>query len=320
MSRPTWNARRTAPPAAAAGRQRGVPHPGCRPQPRPENPVAPTPHAARAEITAGAPGQAQLLLDRARDHLRDRLQDGLAKLAQGAIYHALNQPAEAAAVLLAAAGDLAPLDVRLARAALLDALTAAAVCGPLALTGATDLDIAAAASALPLAAGQAPGIGDLLLDADAALVLDGHRAAAPLVRRRFLPCSVIGRSRRRCWPGSKRCRAAEIVGDDVALHALASRMERQARRQGVSALAVALVYSGTSDLFAGSLGEAQARFTEREAIEAARGSDCRLGNLLVMAWRGRERETRAGASAVADATRSRARAGSWPGSTTRSAC
>jgi hypothetical protein len=36
---------------------------------------------------------------------------------------------------------------------------------------------------VPLGAGQAPGIGDLLLDADVTLVLDGHRAAGPLVRR-----------------------------------------------------------------------------------------------------------------------------------------
>ena len=71
--------------------------------------------AADLERAAGAPGKAQLLLDRARDHLYDRLQDGLAKLAQGAIYHALDQPAQAAAVLVAAAADLATLDMRLAR-------------------------------------------------------------------------------------------------------------------------------------------------------------------------------------------------------------
>ena len=178
--------------------------------------------AARAEITAGAPGKAQLLLDRARGHLGDRLQDGLAKLAQGAIYRALNQPAQAAAVLLAAAADLAALDVRLARAAFLDALTAATVSGPLALAGATVPDVAAAARAVPLATGQAPAIGDLLLDADAALVLDGHRAAAPLVRTAITALRP-GPNRHRCSTGSTPAAAWRALGDDAVMNALAGR-------------------------------------------------------------------------------------------------
>jgi hypothetical protein len=40
------------------------------------------------------------------------------------------------------------------------------------------------------------------------------------------------------------------------------------------------------------------------ATGAARESDCRLGKLIVLAWRGRENETRAGAGAVAAAARS----------------
>ena len=128
-------------------------------------------------------------------------------LTQGAIYHALDKPAQAAAVLLAAAADLATLDMRLARAALLDALTAAAVSGPLALDEATAREIAAAARAVPIRAGQTPGIGDLLLDADATLVLDGHRAAARWCGARSLPSAVTRQNRHRCWTGSKSAAA-----------------------------------------------------------------------------------------------------------------
>ena len=252
--------------------------------------------AARAEIVAGAPDKAQLLLDRSRDHLEDRRQEGLAKKAQGAIYQALNQPAQAAAVLLAAAGDLAAFDVRLARAALLDALTAATISGPLALDGATVLELAAAARDLPLAAGQAPGPGDLLLDAASTLVLDGHRAAAPLVRgaigRPQTGPVLLGRD-----AGLAQCRLLpdwRALGDDAGMYPLARRLERQARRQGaLTALATALSYAGTAMMFAGSLDAAQACFTERGAIQAARDCDCPLGNLMVMAWRGCEAETRA---------------------------
>jgi DNA-binding CsgD family transcriptional regulator len=259
--------------------------------------------AARAEITAGAPDRAQLLLDRSVGHLGDRLHDGLAKRAQGAIYEALSQPADAATVLLAAAADLASLDdARLARGALLDAFTAADTSGPLASGGATVNDVAAAAREVPLAAEQAPGIGDLLLDAGATLVLDGHRAAAALIRR------AIAALRRDSSESAEMldwleagCRLAGALGDDSTLHELASRMERQARRQGaMKALAAAIVYSGMSQLFAGSLDQAHALYTERGTIDAARDCNCKLGDLLVVAWRGREQETRAAAVEVAE--------------------
>jgi DNA-binding CsgD family transcriptional regulator len=262
--------------------------------------------AARAEIAAGAPDKAQLLLDRSRDHLEDRRQEGLAKKAQGAIYQALNQPAQAAAVLLAAARDLAAFDVRLARAALLDALTAATISGPLALDGATGLELAAASRDVPLAPGQATGPGDLLLDAASTLVLDGHRAAAPLVRVAIaaLKRDPSSSAEMLDWLGVG-CYLAGALGDDAGMYALARRLERQARGQGaLTALATALVYTGTANMFAGSLDAAQACFTERGAIEAARDCDCNLGNLMVMAWRGRDRETRAEAGRVTQAARS----------------
>jgi DNA-binding CsgD family transcriptional regulator len=88
------------------------------------------------------------------------------------------------------------------------------------------------------------------------------------------------------------------------MYGLARRLERQARRQGaLTALATALIYTGIAKMFAGSLDAAQACFTERGAIEAARDCDCNLGNLMVMAWRGRAAETRAEAGRVSQAAR-----------------
>jgi DNA-binding CsgD family transcriptional regulator len=196
--------------------------------------------------------------------------------------------------------------VRLARAALLDALTAATISGPLALDGATGLELAAASRDVPLAAGQAKGPGDLLLDAASTLVLDGHRAAAPLVRVAIaaLKRDPSSSAEMLDWLGVG-CYLAGALGDDAGMYALARRLERQARGQGaLTALATALVYTGTANMFAGSLDAAQACFTERGAIDAARDCDCSLGNLMVMAWRGRDRETRAEAGQVAQAARS----------------
>ena len=259
--------------------------------------------AAYAEIAAGAPAKAQLLLNRSRGHLGGRRHNGLAKRAQGAIYHALNRPAQAAAVLLAAARDLAAFDVRLARAALLDALTAATISGPLALDGATSLEVATAARDVPLAPGEPPCPGDLLLDAASTLVLDGHRAAAPLVRVALaaLEGDRSGSAQMLDWLEAG-CQLAGVLGDDAGMYALARRLERQARSQGaLTALATALIYAGIAKMFAGSLDAAEAYFTERGAIEAARDCDCNLGNLMVMAWRGRA--TRAEAGQVTQAAR-----------------
>ena len=209
-------------------------------------------------------------------------------------------------MLLAAARDLAAFDVRLARAALLDALTAATISGPLALDGATGFELAAASRDVPLAPGRAKGPGDLLLDAASTLVLDGHRAAAPLVRVAIaaLRRDPSSSAEMLDWLGVG-CYLAGALGDDAGMYALARRLERQARGQGaLTALAAALVYTGTANMFAGSLDAAQACFTERGAIEAARDCDCNLGNLMVMAWRGRDRETRAEAGHVTQAARS----------------
>jgi hypothetical protein len=201
--------------------------------------------------------------------------------------------------------DLAPLDVRLARAALLDALAATAVAGPLAMDGATSVEAAAAARAVPLAPGEAPGVGDLLLNAEVTLVLDGHRAAAPLVRRAItaLRRDPSESAEMLDWLEAG-CRLAGVLGYDAMMHTLGTRLEQQARRQGaLPALATALIYSGTAEMFAGSLGGAQERFIERGAIESAREGDCSLGTLLVMAWRGQERATRSEAARVVQAAR-----------------
>ena len=257
--------------------------------------------AAEAETMAGASLRAQALLDSVTGQLDDPLQLIAAQRVQGAIRHALDQTAQTASILLGAAQQLAPLDVGQARAALVDALAAARISGRLAARGAGDADIARAARSMPLPSTSAATIGDLLLDADTTLLLDGHQAAAPLLRQAVtaLLGAPLNSGELLTWTGIG-CQAAGALGDDQALHSLASRLEVQARDQGaVLALSVALIFSGAAALFAGALSEARARFTERGAIEAARGGSCELGQVLVLAWRGQASEARAQAAAVA---------------------
>jgi DNA-binding CsgD family transcriptional regulator len=257
--------------------------------------------AAQAENTAGASLRAQALLDSVAGDLDDPHQRIVAQRLQGAIYYALMQPAKTAAILLDAARQIAPVDAGQARDALLDALAASRVSGRLAATGASGADIARAVRSMPQAPRSAGSIGDLLLDADTTLLLDGHEAAASQLSRAvaLLREAPMESADLLTWTGIG-CWAAGALGDDVALYSLGSRLEAQAREQGaVPALSNALIFTGTSELFAGALGRARALFTEREAIEEARGDDCGVGEVLVLAWQGQVSDTRTQAVAAA---------------------
>lgn len=256
--------------------------------------------AASAEVTAGASLRAQALLDGVTGQVEDPRQRIVAQRIEGAVHYALDQTGHTASILLSAAQQLAPFDVGQARAALLDALTAARISGRLAARGAGHTDIARAARSTPLPPQSAATVSDLLLDADVTLLLDGPDAAAPLLRQAVtaLLDAPLNSADMLSWAGAG-CWAAGALGDDDALHALASRLEEQAREQGaVLPLSVALIFSGVSELFAGALSQARARFTERGAIEAARGRSCEVGQTLVLAWQGQVSEARAQAAAA----------------------
>jgi len=257
--------------------------------------------AAQAEATAGAALRAQALLDSVTAQLNDPRQSSQAQRVQAAICYTLDQTAETAAALVRAAQQVRPLDAGQARGALLDALAAARISGRFAAQGARDVDIARAARAMPLPPGSPPAIGDLLLDADTTLLLDGHQAAAPLLRRAVTALLDVPLSTADLltWTGIG-CQAAGALSDDMALHELASRLEDHAREQGaVLPLSVALISTGVSELFAGNLTQAQAHFAERGAIEATRGGSCEVGEVLVLAWQGQASQARVKAADAA---------------------
>ena len=256
--------------------------------------------AARAETTAGACVRAQALLDSVAGQLDDPAKHAAALRVQGTIRYALDQSAEAAAVLLDAGRRLAPLDTGLARATLLEALAAARISGRLARAGAGGADIAQTVRSWP-APPAGVTIGELVLEADTALNLDGPDAAVPVVKRAVAAMLAAPDGSAELLPVTGvACPAASTLGDDHALHSLAGRLEVQAREQGaVLPLSTVLIFSGWAELFAGHLGQAYARYTERGAIEAARGGSCEVGRALVLAWRGMADEARVEATAAA---------------------
>jgi DNA-binding CsgD family transcriptional regulator len=244
--------------------------------------------AAEASCGAGALDRAQTELDAAATYHDDPRHAGLTRRAAGRIQHALRQPAEATSDLLAAAAILGPVDIRLARDTLVEAAVEAQINDKLAPDGATRTDVARATRALPLHPGMTATPGDLLLDADTTLQLQGLDAARPALYRAI---DAV----RQANPDSPQmlhwlaaaCEDATIIGDEPALRELSRRMETAARQHGTMlALALALSHAGAWGLLAGDLAEARRCFTEMTTLAQARDQPWSLGSLLLAAWRG----------------------------------
>jgi len=250
--------------------------------------------AAEASCDGGTPLRAQAMLDEAAAY-RDPRHHGLAGRVQGRIWHTMRRPADATAALLAAATELGPIDIRLARDILVEAVVEAQINGQLAPDGATRTDVARVAQSLSLPRGTPATVSDLLLDADMSLQLRGLPAAAPQLRRAIDAARHAAGTAPEIFQWlAAACSDATILADDIALHELAWRMEAQAREQGAAiALSLALSHAGVSELVAGRLPEAERCFHERVAIEEARGRDWTIGPLLLAAWRGQDEQARA---------------------------
>ena len=136
--------------------------------------------AAGAACDGGAPRRAQAMLDEAATY-RDPRHHGLAERVQGRIWHTMRRPADATAALLDAATELGPVDVRLARDILVEAVVQAQINGQLAPDGATPADVARSARSLPLPPAPRPRSVTCCWTRTprCSCTVSGRRAAAP---------------------------------------------------------------------------------------------------------------------------------------------
>ena len=186
-----------------------------------------------------------------------------------------SRPAAAATrppLLLKAARQVEPLDVRLARATYLEALSAAVFAGRLALGGGVR-EVAAAARAAPPPPrpARAP---DLLLDGLAVLITDGYPAGVPLLKRAlsaFCGDDLSVREQVRwLWVA---CHAAIVVWDWESWHTLSARQVQFARDAGALAvLPMALTSLAAARLWPGDFAAAAVLITEAETLTEATGS------------------------------------------------
>ncbi|WP_043666145.1 AAA family ATPase [Streptomyces xylophagus] len=244
--------------------------------------------AAEASAVAGAPGRAQTLLDEAAADRDDPCHKGSVLRTQARVHRLMGAPAAATGSLLAAARELGPVDIRVARDVLVEALVQAQISDALAPRGATRRSVAEAIRALPLPADLPATTGDLILEADATVHLEGLAVAAPLLKEAIAAARGEESSAPELFQWlAAACSHATVLGDDIALHELAWRMESEARRQSmVIPRALALSHTALSELVVGRLAEAERLFDRRAALEEARGGELHLGALLLAAWRG----------------------------------
>jgi DNA-binding CsgD family transcriptional regulator len=254
--------------------------------------------AAQAKHQAGMPSAALGLLSLAEALSLTELQRARVDLLRAQIAFTLSCGTDAPLLLLKAAGQLQPLDVRLARETYLEALAAAMFAGPLA-GGASVREVAEAARAAP-AATAFPRAADLLLDGLATRFTDGYDAGMPLVRRAleaFREHASTEETLRWHWLAS---RAALLAWDFEIWDALTARFVRLARDTGALAvLPMAVVERMLVHTLAGELDVAASLGEELDTVTDATASPLvPYGALLLAAWQGREAEARSLGEAI----------------------
>lgn len=248
--------------------------------------------AAQAKYQAGALDEALALVANVADLPFDDFQRTQVDVLRARISFAADRGNEAPRLLLEAARRLEAIDAPLARETYLDALTAALFAGR--LGGEWDARrVAEAARAAPPAPPQ-PRAADLLLDGVAALVIEGHAAALPVVRKALaaFDSDEAGAEEgvRWLWLAG---RTAGFIWDYETWDALTARHVREAQHVGaLGHLPLALSTRVGVRLFAGEL-QAAASLVEQSELLAEATHDRIVplyGALVLAAFRGSDHE------------------------------
>jgi DNA-binding CsgD family transcriptional regulator len=248
--------------------------------------------AARANLRAGAFDATLGLLAQAEACSVDDLQRARAEQLRGQVEWASVSGRDAPVLLLQAARRLESLDVGLARETYLYAWVASHLAGPLAGPDGLLLEVSRAAQAAPKPA-RAPRPCDLFLDGLTTIVIEGHAAAEPTLRKAldaFLDDQVAVEEWFQ-W-GVFAQMAAIGVWDFDSWLVLSTRDVELARASGALApLSVALNGRGQVATLSGDFEAATSLAAEKDVVNEVTGirqnTTC---DLLLAGYRGRPAE------------------------------
>jgi len=247
--------------------------------------------AAQTEYEAGALGDALALLATAETGGLGDLPRARVHLLRAQIAFAVQRGGDAPGLLLEAARELEAVDPDRAGTTYLEAIEAARFAGPLA-RGADVVEVSRAALARPAPDGP-PRPTDLLLQGMATMLIDGHAAAAPILKAAlsaFREETALPPEESR-WI-SLACRAAADVWDEESWRLLATRELQRARDAG-ALTATPLLLSTVSyiEALCGEVSAAESLLDEIRATTAATGIPAHhYIEMWVAALRGREPE------------------------------
>jgi DNA-binding CsgD family transcriptional regulator len=251
--------------------------------------------AARGKCDSGALDAALGLLVAIEADPLDALQAADVERLRGQIALEQRRGGDADRLLLSAARRLQPVDVKMARAAHLDALVAAIWADHMGSPGVREA-AEAARSAPP---GPVPPRAiDVLLDAVALRMTEGYAAAAPALTRALEVVLSLdgGHGEHDRWLWLAGGRIGQIIAmelwDFESWQALAVRQVQFARDTGaLMHLTFALNYLARTDILAGELARA-ARLVEEDHLIADAVGHPPIPDTAMMlaAWRGREQE------------------------------
>jgi DNA-binding CsgD family transcriptional regulator len=251
--------------------------------------------AASARRDAGALDAALSLLSTVDAEALDELGGARVEMLRGQIAYDQRRAGEAARLLARAARRLQPVAAGLARTTHLEALGAAMWVGerdgPAGMRSIAEAALLAPPPTGPLAA------SDVLVDAFALLVTEGHRAAAPSLRRALelvlAPNLAPEDHGHRLWfaVSGTAVTVAQELWDADAWRALAARHEQVARDSGALVqLQVALDMLAWVHVVTGELGKSVLALEEDRMIAEATGNPpISCSEMVVAAWRGDER-------------------------------
>ncbi len=229
--------------------------------------------AAQAKFQAGAFDAALGLVAIAEPGPLDEFQRARADLLRGQIAFASSHGSDAPPLLLlAAARQFEPLDVRLARETYLEALSAALFAGRLA-HGGSMREVAAAARAAPLPP-RPRRASDLLLDGLALVITEGYPAGAPMLKQAVsaFRSADVSREEELRWIW-QACHGAALLWDYGSWDLLSARRVELARAVGaLTALPLAFNTRVGVHLFAGEFDAAASLVAELESVTEATGS------------------------------------------------
>ena len=251
--------------------------------------------AAGAKRDAGALDAALRLLSAVDSEALDELGAARVEMLRGQIAFDQRRAGEAAPLLAGAARRLEPVATSLARKTHLQALGAAMWVGE--PDGPAGVRVTAEAALLAPSPPGPPAASDVLLDGFALLLTEGHRAAAPSLRRalELVLAPDLATDDHAPWlwfaVAGNAVTVAQELWDADSWHALAARHEQFARDTGALVhLQFALNMLAWVHVLEGDLPRSALLIEEDRMIAEATGNPAiSYTEMIVAAWRGHER-------------------------------